>query len=281
MKICLLAEPATSPVLTAALHRLSRRHTIVHRDPVTLAGTAFAHRPSDLGDIDVYLLKSRSSAARTFAVAAEQAGATVINSPASTAAALDRATMAGLLQGAGIPTPQTWTAGSLRALAHRAQADTARAGLRWPLVVKSRISRRGDLVTRVDDLADLLALLPQWSDEPVIAQEFIPNDGYDLKFWVVDEQVTLARRPGALESRRTDRDVALNPDQLPAAWVSVVLDAGAALGLEIFGADALITDDGPVIIDVNAFPGFRCAAGADIALSDLVERRGADRRLCA
>ena len=281
MKICLLAEPKHSPVLTSALSLLAERHTVLDCDTQALAAAGFAARPADLRDVDVYLLKSRSPAARAYAEAAQRAGSLVINSPAATSAALDRAAMANLLRRASIPAPRTWTADSLSRLAQLALADTSRPELGWPLVVKSRISRRGDLVTLVTGPADLLALLPAWGDEPVIAQEFIPNDGFDLKFWVIDEQVTVARRPGALEERTTAHDVALDPGQLPAEWVSIVVDAGAALDLEIFGVDALITEDGPIIIDVNAFPGFRCAAGADLALTELVERRATERRLCA
>jgi ribosomal protein S6--L-glutamate ligase len=189
--------------------------------------------------------------------------------------------MATLLRRANVAAPYSGAADSLAQLARSATAGTVRPGLSWPLVIKSQRSRRGDLVTLVTGNSDLQALLPRWADEPVIAQEFIPNDGFDLKFWVIDEQVTVARRPGALEDRTTAHDVALDPGQLPPDWISTVLDAGAALGLDIFGADALITDNGPIIIDVNAFPGFRSAAGADFALADLVERRAAERRLCA
>jgi ribosomal protein S6--L-glutamate ligase len=280
MKICLLAEPNPSPVLISTLGLLAERNTVLMRDPQTLTG-GFAGRSAELGDVDLYLLKSRSTAALTYAADAQAAGSAIVNSPAATSAALDRATMANLLRRASVPAPYSWAADNLAGLARSATAGTVRPGLSWPLVIKSQRSRRGDLVTLVTGISDLQALLPRWADEPVIAQEFIPNDGFDLKFWVIDERVTVARRPSALEDRTTAQDLALDPGQLPPDWISTVLDAGAALGLDIFGADALITDNGPIIIDVNAFPGFRSAAGADFALADLVERRAAERRLCA
>jgi ribosomal protein S6--L-glutamate ligase len=273
MKVCLLAEPRPSPVLSSALRILAERHTVVACDPSTLVG-GYANRPSQLHDVDLYLLKSRSTAARAHAEAARLTGSIVINTPDATSAALDRATMAARLEGAGIPAPRTWTMDRLSELA-------AVGWESWPVVVKSRRSRRGDLVTLVRDPDDLFALLPTWAQEPVIAQEFVPNDGFDLKFWVINDEVTVARRPGALNEHGAAQDVTLEPEDLPQKWISTVLAAGAALDLEIFGVDALITEDGPVIIDVNAFPGFRSAAGADHALADLVERRAAERRLCA
>jgi ribosomal protein S6--L-glutamate ligase len=279
MKICLLAEPNPSPVLTSALGMLADRHTVLARDPRTLAG-GFAAR-AELRDVDLYLLKSRTPAARAHAEAAQLAGSLVINTPGATTAALDRVTMAARLRRAGVPAPRSWAADSLGQFAEALQAGTVRPEAGWPMVVKSRHSRRGDLVTLVTGFRELQALLPEWADEPVLVQEFIPNDGYDLKFWVIGEHLTVARRPGALHQRSTAHDIALDPDRLPPQWVSVVLAAGAALDLDIFGVDVLVTADGPVTIDVNAFPGFRCAAGADVALTDLIERRGAGRRLCA
>jgi ribosomal protein S6--L-glutamate ligase len=37
----------------------------------------------------------------------------------------------------------------------------------------------------------------------------------------------------------------------------LAIRTGDALGLDIFGVDVLFGDDGPVLIDVNPFPGFR------------------------
>ncbi|MGH8862020.1 MAG: ATP-grasp domain-containing protein [Jatrophihabitantaceae bacterium] len=275
MKVCLLAESTPSPVLVSALDLAAARHTVVDFDPRTLTG-GFATRPVEVRDVDLYLLKSRSAAALAYAEAAQCAGSLVLNTPAGTAAALDRVTMATRLRTAGVPVPRSRTADSLRGL-------TAAAGpeLDRPLVIKSRRSRRGDLVTRVDDLAGLQSLLPEWGDEPVIAQEFLANDGYDLKFWVIDQHLTVARRPAALHERTTAHDVALDPGQLPPEWLSVVVDAGAALDLEIFGVDVLVTDGGPVVIDVNAFPGFRSSANAAHALADLIDRKTAARRRSA
>jgi len=42
--------------------------------------------------------------------------------------------------------------------------------------------------------------------------------------------------------------------------------------LRLYGVDLLVTEHGPIIVDVNSFPGFRGVPGADDALVDLVER---------
>ena len=111
----------------------------------------------------------------------------VVNGALATARCLDRVALARLLEGAGLPAPRTSNPGRLGSLA--AQHD-----LVFPLIVKSRHSRRGDLVARVDSAAELAALLPQWGDEPVVAQEFLPGDGWDIKLWVTGGP-TLRRPP--------------------------------------------------------------------------------------
>lgn len=42
----------------------------------------------------------------------------------------------------------------------------------------------------------------------------------------------------------------------------LAIRTGDTLGQDIFGVDVLFGDDGPVLIDVNPFPGFRGVTGA-------------------
>jgi ribosomal protein S6--L-glutamate ligase len=177
----------------------------------------------------------------------------VVNPPDATTTALDRAATAEALDRAGVPQPRTWSFPALRDLA----ADAAT--LPWPLVVKSRTSSRRDLVRLVPGPTELAELLPDWGDEPVIAQEFAANDGFDIKVWVIGENVSAARRRSALESIDKSADEHLDPADLPEEWVQAARNAGAALGLELYGVDVLITDGRPVVVDINPFPGFRGA----------------------
>jgi ribosomal protein S6--L-glutamate ligase len=126
-------------------------------------------------------------------------------------------------------------------------------------VIKSRISSRRDFVRLVSSRAELIGMLPEWGDEPVVAQEFAANDGFDIKVWVIGDSLSAARRRSALDSTDKSSDELLDPGELPAEWIQAVRDAGAALGLELYGVDLLITRGRPVVVDVNAFPGFRGA----------------------
>lgn len=273
MKICLLAESATNPVLSSVLDALAERHSVTVSDPRAMA-PALARSAFPRDDLaDVYLLKSRSPEAQTVAYSAERAGAVVVNGPRATGAALDRWAMATMLDLAGVPAPRTWAFPTLTLMARDVLAQRF---LPWPLVIKSRTSSRGDLVTLVRDLHALLELVPEWGDEPVIAQEFVANDGFDIKCWVIGGQLSAARRPGALEVLDKTSDVALDPDQIPAEWSRVAFAAGSALGLNLFGVDLLITERGPIVIDVNAFPGFRGAHDPAASMVRFLESHAAE-----
>ena len=162
MRIHLLAEAAPNPVLTAVMAELAREHDVEVYDARTLP--AGYGRGSGLQEPpDVVLLKSRTPQARQVAQTAERAGSVVVNPPAATTAALDRAATAEALDRAGVPAPRTWSFATLRDLA----ADGV--DVPWPLVVKSRTSSRRDLVRLLPSRAELVELVPEWGDEPVVA----------------------------------------------------------------------------------------------------------------
>lgn len=261
MRIHLLAEASPNPVLTAVMAELARRHEVAVYDARTLP-SAYGREPGQQEPPDVVLLKSRTPEARRVARTAERAGSLVVNPPAATTAALDRAATADALERAGVPAPRSWSVPALRELALRdLAADHAAhtAALPWPLVVKSRTSSRRDLVRLVSSRTELAELLPEWGDEPVVAQEFAANDGFDIKVWVIGTDLSAARRRSALESTDKSSDELLDPDDLPEHWIRTARDAGAALGLQLYGVDLLITGGRPVVVDINPFPGFRGA----------------------
>ena len=90
MRIHLLAEGAPNPVLTAVMAELARRHEVRVYDADTLPA-GYGRGPGLLEPPDVVLLKSRTLQARQVAQTAERAGSRVVNPPAATTAALDRA----------------------------------------------------------------------------------------------------------------------------------------------------------------------------------------------
>jgi ribosomal protein S6--L-glutamate ligase len=259
MRVHLLAESSPNPVLTHVMEELGRSHEVAVYDARTLPA-GYGREPGLLDPPDVVLLKSRTPEARRVAQTAERAGSLVVNPPAATTLALDRAATADALERAGVPAPRTWSFPALRDLVEEGEA------LPWPLVVKSRTSSRRDLVRLVTDLTELVEQLPEWGDEPVVAQEFAANDGFDIKVWVIGPHLSAARRRSALESVDKSADERLDPADLPEDWTRTARDAGTALDLQLYGVDLLITEGRPMVVDINPFPGFRGAQGPADAL---------------
>ena len=175
---------------------------------------------------------------------------------------------------AGLPWPHTWDFSRLKDLLER---DDLLATLTFPLIIKSRYSRRYDLVDKLHNVGELQALAPQWAQEPVILQEFVANDGWDSKLWVIDQQIFAARRRTPLERNAAKKDFSLTAEELPGDWVRIALEIGRVFNMRLYGLDLLLTGQGPVIVDVNSFPGFRGVRGADSAIVALVEQSVRER----
>jgi ribosomal protein S6--L-glutamate ligase len=258
-RVAVITDKAEHEVLREVAQRLDARFLLTGADiNLRTAASGERARPAE-----VYLLKAHSRKALALAMQLQRRGARVINSPYATAAAQDRLRMAIHLDRAGIAQPALVGHGSLEHL--------YRTGLpQYPVVVKSDVSRRGDLVTVVRSRDEMASLLAEWATEPVVVQEYIVNTGWDVKLWVVGGTVFAARRPSALyESNRFTLPVA--SEDMPSAWRQITATVGRVFDLELFGVDILETRGGPVVVDVNAFPGYRGIPGAAQAIAQWVE----------
>ncbi|MCX5015624.1 alpha-L-glutamate ligase [Streptomyces sp. NBC_00555] len=261
MRIGLITPEPGHPLLAATAALLAPGHVVEVLDPSTAEGVP--DRPAD-----VYLLKSRTAHALDLAQRLEGRGASVVNTAAATTLCQDRTAMAELAQRAGLPFAATRCVGSLSVWARSA------VPLASPVVVKSRYSRRGDLVARVDDAAGLRELAARWPGEPVVVQDFAPNSGWDHKLWAIGDQVFAALRRSELSPGGRGPNLPLALAELPAGWADLVRAAGAAFALDVYGVDIIDAGGGtPLIVDVNAFPGVRGQSGAPEALAALTLRR--------
>ncbi len=272
MNICLIMDnPETTkhPVIALALQRLSAKHTVRMLDVRTLTGAEALAQERTQPQADLYLLKSHAPQALDVAHVLEQQNAVVLNSWAASRTCQDRVLMAKMLYEAHLPAPMSWHFNTLSHLLTNAQ-ELAR--LSFPLILKSRYSHRGDLVTKINSRAELELLHAQWGQEPIIVQEFLHGDSWDNKFWVIDEHVFAARRRTPLEPNAAKEDIPLTADAIPTQWAAIVYAVGHAFNLRLYGVDLLLTERGPMLVDINSFPGFRGVPHAEEALVALVER---------
>jgi ribosomal protein S6--L-glutamate ligase len=269
-------ETPHHPVIAVALQQLSTMHDVRLLDIRTLTGPQAIAAEKEHPRADLYLLKSHAPQALDVAHYLEQQGALVVNSWASSVACQDRVIMAQRMHEANLPWPRTRNFPTLQALL----SDPAMlASLPFPLIIKSSYSHRGDLVDKVHSVEQLRSLAGNWDREPVVLQEFAAGDGWDIKMWVIDQQIFAARRRTPLEANASKEDFPIPPHELPVDWAHIALEIGRVFDLRLYGVDLLLTAQGPMIVDVNSFPGFRGVPGAVQALVALVERMLEEKEL--
>ncbi|MDX3228012.1 alpha-L-glutamate ligase [Streptomyces sp. ME19-01-6] len=264
MRIGLITPEPGHPLLAAATALLTPRHRVETVDPGAWDGAP--EDPDSFGTpADVYLLKARTPRALGLARYLEERGAPVLNASGATGLCQDRTAMAEPALRAGLPFARTQTVPALARLIGEELA--------YPVVIKSRHSRRHDLVARVDDDAGLRALCAVWSDEPVVVQPFTENSGWDHKLWVIAGRVFAAVRRSELADPDRGPALPLAPGDLPDGWARLALRVGSVFGLQVYGVDVIDAGGGvPLIVDINAFPGVRGQVGAPEALAELAVR---------
>ena len=212
---------------------------------------------------DLYILKSNTELSLSLAAILHSQGARLINPYPSCALAQDKIVTSRLLRGAGIPMPSSWVTGRLDLMESLAE--------RMTLVIKPYRGHRGRGVRLVRNAGELAAVAPP--ESPVLIQQFVEGGGQDLKVYVVGAEVfgvlkesphldalPLAERPSskgrACEVSTEVRELALR--------------CGRVLGLGLYGLDILETAQGPMVVDVNAFPSYRGVPNAGPLIAEFI-----------
>lgn len=107
--------------------------------------------------------------------------------------------------------------------------------------------------------------------EPIIIQEYIPNPGRDIRVFVVgDEVVASAYKYGPEGTWKTNvaQGGKMVAEGVPAEIEELGLKAVKAMNLVYAGVDVIESSRGPIILEVNAAPGWEAiqsASGIDVA----------------
>ena len=184
-------------------------------------------------------------------------GAQLLNPYPSCAATQNKFIAARLLRAAGVPVPRTW------AMADPALLEPELE--RRPLVVKPYMGHRGaGHPHRPRRRASWRP--PPRARGPCVVQEHVPGPGEDLKVYVVGEQVFAVRKPFSETASRSRAARAGEPEVR-----DIALRCGAALGLGLYGLDVIERPTGPVVVDVNYFPGYKGVPGAAALIADYID----------
>ena len=254
--------PVPSPLLVDVAARLrTRGYEVESGTPEEMLVEGDRLAPSH----DLYVLKSHTELALSVAASLHAQGARVLNPVPATAVAHDKVLAVQRLRGAGVPVPRTFVTGDVRRLRDLFEE-------RGPLVVKPVRGYRGVGVHEVRSPRDVVALPPL--DGPVMVQDLVAGPGVDLKVYVVGELVWAVRKPFAA----TSFSLPGRPVPVGSEIEAIAQRAGTASGLGLFGIDVIESPDGPVVVDLNAFPGYKGCEGVAGPMADYIADYAENRR---
>ena len=216
-------------------------------------------------DHDFYLLKSYTDLGLSFAAVLHEQGARILNPYPACAALRDKVSTAWRLRAAGLPTPRTWSTGDPALLADRLREGS--------LIFKPARGVHGAGVRVVRDEGELARFRDELKERsrlraPLVAQELVEGGREDLKLYVCGAQVFGVRKAFSETSFHEDG----RPCDVSPELVELAHRCGRAFGLTLYGLDLIEGPDGPVIVDVNYFPGYRGVPGAAQRVADEIER---------
>jgi ribosomal protein S6--L-glutamate ligase len=207
---------------------------------------------------DLYLLKSYTELSLSLAGILHAQGARLLNPYPGCLASRDKIVAAQRLHAAGIPTPRTWVTGDLTLLRPLVSE--------MPLIIKPCMGWRGAGI-RIVRNEDELAAVPA-PERPVVVQEYLAGTGEDLRLYVAGDQVFATRKPFSPTSyAEPGRLTAVTPEVR-----EIALLCGRAFGLGLYGMDLIETADGPKVVDVNYFPGYKGIPDAALAVANYIDR---------
>lgn len=211
-------------------------------------------RPDQMSvEADLYVVKSHTELAFSLAGALNAGGARQLNPYAAWVATQDKIVVSRHLRDAGIPSPRSWITADPVLIEPLAAAGG--------LIVKPHRGHRGAGVRVVQSPSEL-ASVPL--DDPHIVQELVPGPGDDLKVYVIGDAVFAVRKPFSADSfSRPGR-----PCPVDEEIAELSRRCGRVLGLGLYGLDVIESPEGPIVVDVNTFPGYK---GVD-AVGPLIAR---------
>lgn len=210
---------------------------------------------------DLYVLKSHTQLSLSLAGVLHAQGAQIIEPYPCCAATQNKIIAARILRAAGVPTPRTWAMGDPELLTAVAEHER--------LIVKPYMGHRGArirVVSGAEPLRRAAAANP--TDDPLIVQELIDGPGHDLKVYVVGDNVFAVRK----EFSETSFTIAGQPVPVDPEVRKAALDVGRSLGLGLYGLDVIESVDGPYVVDVNYFPGYKGVPDAAAMIADYIDR---------
>ncbi len=263
--------PVSSPVLSEAFDILTQRgfqvetgiaeEMLLRSDDLSVEHDLYllkSHTELSLSLAGVlHLLKSHTELSLSLAGVLHDQGARFLNPYPSSVAAQDKIIASRRLREAGIPAPNSWVTGDLTLLRSEVEAH--------PLIIKPYRGHRGAGIHIVHN-PDELATVPA-PESPMLVHEYIRGSGEDLKVYVVGEEVFAVRKPFSTISFTQPGQ----PCSVSAEVREIALRCGQTFGLGLYGLDVIEGPNGPTVVDLNFFPGYKGVPNAAYFIANYIE----------
>ncbi len=246
-------------------------------------GSKFWLGREDISDMDMCLLRSfgpgsteQSTRRISMLEHMEMAGIKVMNSTYPFRRSRDKYATQYVLHVAGIPIPQTFTTESLA----RAYQKTNEMG---KTIYKPILGSMGRGSMKFDD-ADMAYNAYRLLDRlqhPLILQKYVQTPGRDIRVFIVGDEVVGAvykYLPEGKWKSNLAQGGRMVEEEMSDEIIDMAFKATKAMGLDYSGVDIIESPEGPLVLEVNASPGWqglKKATGKDIA--DIIVRYGVEQ----
>ncbi len=219
-----------------------------------------------LEGFDVALGRGRSNALLCLLAWAESFGIPVINREAAIASVYDKAEMSVILARGRIQTPRTFF-GSIASLARQVSEGF------YPLILKPIFGDNSQGLLVVSSPEEMAGI--EWRDPVALAQSYLPTDGYDVKLYGIGNEVWVVRKPSPFNKPVEPITGKSEAELLPLTPELEALGrrCGQLFDLELYGVDCILTEEGPLVIEINEFPNYTGVPEADRRLAEYVTER--------
>jgi ribosomal protein S6--L-glutamate ligase len=246
-------------------------------------GSQFWLGREDVSDVDLCLLRSfgpgsteQSTRRISMLEHMELAGIKMVNSTYPFRRSRDKYATQYILHSAGIPIPQTYTTESLA----RAYQQTNEMG---EIIYKPILGSMGRGSMKFDD-ADLAYNAYRLLDRlhhPLILQKYIETPGRDIRVFIVGDEVVGAvykYLPEGEWKSNVAQGGRMVEEEMSEEIIDMAFSATEIMGLDYAGVDILESPEGPVVLEMNASPGWqglKKATGKDVA--EVIVRYGVEQ----
>lgn len=216
--------------------------------------------PSDTDGVDLVVHRGLAARDEDLLAALAATGTPVCNPLEGIVRLRDRAALHAAVEQTGVPAPS----GAVR----HTWAEVLAEEQRRPVVVKAVTGPGRGQAVLPSPLPDEAPM-----EGPYLVEELVEHDGTDRKLYVAGDRVSGLLKPSTLTSEHTTDG---EPFEVGTALADLARATTSRLGLHLAGVDVVLGPDGPVVVDVNPFPGYRGVDGAGEAVAaHLLEHLGA------